>query len=233
MEKINGSVLLNVWIIHAVTFQTTLCSWPQNLMARHNGHGIRSKEFSNLRSKPVNQRYAESLFSSVIKVSERGKPVGCAASSGLSESERRLNRGVDAFVKEIIHHCKRQDVKGGRFVESEYITAEEALEKVRECYGYGFGIPLSFICNSKWQASLERKDNNKGHSNENCVWIPLEFNTPKQWKEQMVQEMCESFTVAYPRLFEEMDQRRQVLLQEYIRTTETYNQTVANGEVAR
>lgn len=96
------------------------------------------------------------------------------------EQDRIYNSGASGFLKKAISNLKQKlkdKVKEGRDMELT-IDLDTLCDMYREAEGrcHISGFPLKLTTNDKFQLSLERLNNTKGYTRENCVLVCLMFN---------------------------------------------------------
>lgn len=79
-----------------------------------------------------------------------------------------------------------QRKKGYCDLSTEYLSA---LWYSQQGLCYFSQFPMSHSPNSDWKCSLERLDNNKGYQKGNVALICQEFNTNRQWNQEMIEAL--------------------------------------------
>ncbi|QKF94348.1 hypothetical protein QKU48_gp0890 [Fadolivirus algeromassiliense] len=97
----------------------------------------------------------------------------------LNENRRKKEIGENYILNSIIAHCKHVDKK--KFPNQEIITIQQLKELlIKQNYKCIItGIKMSFNKNDIYQCSIDRLDNKKGHTYENCRLVLLGINYMK------------------------------------------------------
>eukprot|EP01084_Bolivina_argentea_P117034 207879_1 len=87
------------------------------------------------------------------------------------------------FMMKLLNSCRKNSKKRkstDQDTRNEFaITLDDLFDKLedQEFRCKYSGIPMQFVPNSDWMCSVERIDNMKGYTNDNCVLICWEFNS--------------------------------------------------------
>jgi hypothetical protein len=112
------------------------------------------------------------------------------------KTDRKYYVGYRPYLLSLHRSCisSEKKLRPEGFDKTNLITFEELLLKILDQEGrcYYSNIPLKFEHKSDWKCSIERINNNFGHTNENTILVVHEFNTTKQWSRQKFLEFFRS-----------------------------------------
>jgi hypothetical protein len=126
-----------------------------------------------------------------LNAAKSGKGVQSTCKPCQSESMMKYYKTRKGFLNLMLNNSKtnsKAKEREGRDLGKHTLTLsdmEHMLKEQSNCCAFT-GIPLVFSIGSNWQASLERRDDTKNYTRDNCVFVCLEFNTTSKWNEDKV-----------------------------------------------
>lgn len=145
----------------------------------------------------------------------KAKQMACGYRSNCNSAECTGRNRMKRYLSELLKGSKQRSAYRGRKKRGDQshihtLTLQDLFEmwSIQRGHCAYSQLKMTHIVNSDWRASIERLDNTKGYTRDNCVLICLEFNGVKQMNREKVEMLRSGIFPDVTTNFESQDVRR-------------------------